>query len=245
MVVFESHSRETILHQYKKDGSFTQAQILQNDLSEIELPGARLTGVEIAHCHLSRAILSSIQSEQLQVKQTDLTQSSWADSVHKATVFLNCYLIKTDFSGASFYSLRIKDSVANSIRFERARITHGQFIDNEMYKCQFVQCVVMKTLFSYRQQHGLANLSKARLTNSLFIDCSFRGVNLQEACLNGSVFIGTDFTGAQLDAVDTEQTRFINCQLGGTGLEAKELLDRKQNRAFQSQRNVLDWINRF
>jgi uncharacterized protein YjbI with pentapeptide repeats len=245
LAVYEAYSRETILQQYQKEGTFAQAQILHNDLSAISLPAVRFYEVEIAQCHLSKASFSQAECEQLQVKQTDLTQSNWKASQHKASVFLNCYLIKADFSDAGFFALRMKDCVAHSIRFERARLVRSQFIDNEMYKSQFVQCVVMQSLFAYRGQSGMANLSKARLTGSLFSDCSFKGVNLQESCLAGSVFISCDFTGAQLDGADTEQARFINCQLTGTGLEAKELLGAKQRRAGQGQRSELDWISRF
>ena len=211
MAVYDAHSKEVLLYHYKKEGTFTADQIINNDLTGIDLSKAVFMDTSIEGSHLVQALLTETQTNRLVVQQSDLRETDFSCSGQQAGQYLNSYLIKACFTGSRLYDVRFEKCIAHSMDFSGACLVNSVFHECEMFKNKFRQTLLMKVVFSSGNKGDLAGLVKSVFSGALVIDCSFVGINLNQAEIEGTTFIQCNFTGAQLEGVDYSKGHFIAC----------------------------------
>ncbi|MCP4133342.1 MAG: pentapeptide repeat-containing protein [bacterium] len=213
MIKYEKYSKEIIISHFRERKSFIDNQIIENDLSNIEMSGGLFQNVEFDLSILNAAGFAEAECENMVINQSDLKEINFTKSKQALSYFANCNMIKACFDGSRLLKFKMRNCIAHSLSLNNVSIMDSLFDECEMYKIKMSNAVVMKTSFSPGIKKDIAGMNKALITSSLVVDSSFAGMNLSGANFNNSTFINCDFTGAVLDDIQCENSRFINCSV--------------------------------
>lgn len=164
------------------DIPFRNAVISKSVLTNSRFLGNRISLVEWQQLDANKVQLQGIVSNNFVISYSKGIRLQMRDSKNTGLVFKNCE--------------------AHNSRFEKSVFINSNFVDNEMYKAGFIECIFIDTAFTSNKSVELYGMQSTVFDKCTFINCSFKNINISGSQMTDCIYVQTTFNNVNSDEIE-------------------------------------------
>jgi uncharacterized protein YjbI with pentapeptide repeats len=172
-----------------RKGILSDCQIVECDLSNLEVPAVTWRDVELRDLHANDIRFMGTSLDRNTFTRCSLMRAGFLTAKLLGTTLDGLTLIKSQWIDCAIERSHIKNSVLQRSRFINCRIVSSSFVDFEGLNVDMNQCVIAHSMFGLSYGSGMNGLSGGSIRNCIFYNCVFDGYPLRGAEIENCVFI--------------------------------------------------------
>jgi uncharacterized protein YjbI with pentapeptide repeats len=187
-------------------------KIMRPDLTEVELSGMDLSGINFVETDLSKASLWEVTLIEANLVRATLWETILGRANLTDANLSNANLKGINFGGAILSKANLKEVDMSSVGFH---LPNANLIQAQLDGVNFYQARLDKANFSKANLQA-ANFQKAHLWEANLSEAKLNRADFTDANLSGAYLWKADLSMANLTQVSLQRTNFIETDLNGT-----------------------------
>ena len=227
----------------------TRGTRVRIDLFAVELPDAKLAGVDLSGANIAKSDLTGADLSGAQLFSTDMnaidgTGMILKDAIGHKVSLRGAYIDDADLSSVDFSRGRLEECVLTGSKLDRSRLTGCKLREADLSNTSMVGVELVEASLHQANLESAdlrnadlseasgaeskwagARLEGAVATNARFPESVWTGANLQGAKFDGAILTNADLSGADLSAADLSRANLTGAKLEGAILKGANLAD--------------------
>ncbi len=177
------------------------------------LDDTRFERMALSGSHFARADLGRTSFLRVDLRQARFEEAVLVDARFEDTDLTEASLVEAHMERISF----LRGTLAN-VDASGARWVDVGCVETQLYGIRLVGATLIRCRFSDPRPNTAVELTRAKLSGAVLIDCNLSGANLYRADLAGALFVRCDLSGATLTGAEATGARLVGCQTIGADL---------------------------
>jgi uncharacterized protein YjbI with pentapeptide repeats len=169
-----AHLEPAAVVQLDDEDQLIELELTDLDLSEVTAEHVEISGCRLTRCNLGGSDLDKLNLVDLVLDHCDLANARWADSSATRLAVTSSRLTGLAGPGMSLQHATVRDSVLDFASFRFAKFVKVEFTDCRLQNADFVSADLSGTIFR-RCDLTAVEFSQAKASGAVFVDCQWDG----------------------------------------------------------------------